>query len=68
MVIFLHCLRLYFTDVGGSLTQQILQGPIGIGIGIVYGCLYGLMLQFIPSRTSVSIHTCWLSLTEKPLI
>ncbi|XP_017476056.1 PREDICTED: mitochondrial sodium/hydrogen exchanger 9B2-like, partial [Rhagoletis zephyria] len=32
-----------------SLTQQILQGPIGIGIGIVFGYVYGLMLTILPS-------------------
>lgn len=38
----------------GSLTEQVLQGPIGIGIGIVFGYVYGLMLQFVPSRNAVS--------------
>ncbi|KAH8313251.1 hypothetical protein KR067_003039, partial [Drosophila pandora] len=33
-----------------SLTQQVLQGPIGIGIGLVFGYLYGVMLQYLPSR------------------
>ncbi|KAH8384107.1 hypothetical protein KR009_012156, partial [Drosophila setifemur] len=33
-----------------SLTQQVLQGPIGIGIGLVFGYLYGMMLQHLPSR------------------
>ncbi|XP_065372260.1 sodium/hydrogen exchanger 9B2 [Calliphora vicina] len=36
----------------GSLTEQILQGPIGIGIGIVFGYVYGLMLQLVPSRNA----------------
>ncbi|XP_001358105.3 sodium/hydrogen exchanger 9B1 isoform X2 [Drosophila pseudoobscura] len=35
-----------------SLTQQVLQGPIGIGIGLVFGYLYGMMLQFLPSRNA----------------
>ncbi|XP_052859295.1 sodium/hydrogen exchanger 9B2 isoform X1 [Drosophila gunungcola] len=35
-----------------SLTQQVLQGPIGIGIGLVFGFLYGSMLQFLPSRNA----------------
>ncbi|XP_059218375.1 sodium/hydrogen exchanger 9B2 [Stomoxys calcitrans] len=43
-------------STGGSLTEQILQGPIGIGIGIVYGYLYGLMLQFVPSRNSTYVN------------
>uniref|UniRef100_T1PB99 Sodium/hydrogen exchanger family protein n=1 Tax=Musca domestica TaxID=7370 RepID=T1PB99_MUSDO len=41
---------------GGSLTEQILQGPVGIGIGIVYGYLYGLILQFVPSRNSTYVN------------
>ncbi|XP_068156182.1 sodium/hydrogen exchanger 9B1 isoform X2 [Drosophila tropicalis] len=36
-----------------SLTQQVLQGPIGIGIGLVFGYLYGMMLQYLPSRNAV---------------
>ncbi|KAH8354411.1 hypothetical protein KR084_010374, partial [Drosophila pseudotakahashii] len=35
-----------------SLTQQVLQGPIGIGIGLVFGYLYGSMLQYLPSRNA----------------
>ncbi|XP_020816391.1 mitochondrial sodium/hydrogen exchanger 9B2 isoform X2 [Drosophila serrata] len=35
-----------------SLTQQVLQGPIGIGIGLVFGYLYGTMLQNLPSRNA----------------
>ncbi|KAH8251847.1 hypothetical protein KR038_009400, partial [Drosophila bunnanda] len=35
-----------------SLTQQVLQGPIGIGIGLVFGYLYGTMLQYLPSRNA----------------
>ncbi|XP_017082762.1 sodium/hydrogen exchanger 9B2 isoform X2 [Drosophila eugracilis] len=36
-----------------SLTQQLLQGPIGIGIGLVFGYLYGTMLQYLPSRNAM---------------
>ncbi|XP_039492874.1 sodium/hydrogen exchanger 9B1 isoform X2 [Drosophila santomea] len=35
-----------------SLSQQVLQGPIGIGIGLVFGYLYGSMLQYLPSRNA----------------
>ncbi|XP_026839830.1 sodium/hydrogen exchanger 9B2 isoform X1 [Drosophila erecta] len=35
-----------------SLTQQVLQGPIGIGIGLVFGYLYGSLLQYLPSRSA----------------
>lgn len=40
--------------VDKSLTEQILQGPIGIGIGIVFGYVYGLMLTILPSTKTVS--------------
>ncbi|EGK96925.1 AGAP002324-PB [Anopheles gambiae str. PEST] len=33
----------------GDLTSQILQGPIGIVIGLVYGSLCGLALLYLPS-------------------
>ncbi|XP_049279751.1 sodium/hydrogen exchanger 9B2 isoform X3 [Anopheles funestus] len=33
----------------GDLTSQILQGPIGIVIGLVYGSLCGLALLYVPS-------------------
>ena len=47
----------------GSLTEQILQGPIGIGIGIVFGSVYGLMLTMVPSRNSVSNFDFYISLS-----
>ncbi|XP_037819232.1 sodium/hydrogen exchanger 9B2 isoform X1 [Lucilia sericata] len=40
----------------GTLTEQILQGPIGIGIGFVFGYVYGLMLQFLPSRNAIYVN------------
>ncbi|XP_046805157.1 sodium/hydrogen exchanger 9B2 isoform X1 [Lucilia cuprina] len=40
----------------GTLTEQILQGPIGIGIGIVFGYVYGLMLQYLPSRNAIYVN------------
>ncbi|XP_034485487.1 sodium/hydrogen exchanger 9B2 isoform X2 [Drosophila innubila] len=36
-----------------TLTQKVLQGPIGIGIGLVFGYLYGMMLHYLPSRNAV---------------
>ncbi|XP_053947040.1 sodium/hydrogen exchanger 9B2 isoform X1 [Anastrepha ludens] len=39
-----------------SLTQQILQGPIGIGIGIVFGYVYGLMLTILPSTKTLYLN------------
>jgi len=42
--------------LSGSLTQKVLQGPIGIGIGLVFGYLYGMMLPYLPSRNAVSSH------------
>uniref|UniRef100_W8B8J4 Mitochondrial sodium/hydrogen exchanger 9B2 n=2 Tax=Ceratitis capitata TaxID=7213 RepID=W8B8J4_CERCA len=39
-----------------SLTQQILQGPIGIGIGIVFGYVYGLMLTILPSTKTAYLN------------
>lgn len=36
----------------GNLTEQLLQGPVGIGIGVVYGFLYGLLLANFPSQKS----------------
>lgn len=37
----------------GSLSEQLLQGPVGIGIGIVFGFLYGLAMVVLPSKRSV---------------
>ncbi|XP_049305618.1 sodium/hydrogen exchanger 9B2 isoform X4 [Bactrocera dorsalis] len=39
-----------------SLTEQILQGPIGIGIGIVFGYVYGLMLTILPSTKTAYLN------------
>lgn len=38
----------------GSLTEQLLQGPVGIGIGVVYGFLFGLFLCYMPANSAVS--------------
>ncbi|KRG02350.1 sodium/hydrogen exchanger 9B1 isoform X1 [Drosophila mojavensis] len=35
------------------LLQKLLQGPIGIGIGLVFGYLYGMLLHYLPSRNAV---------------
>lgn len=37
----------------GSLSEQLLQGPVGIGIGVVFGFLYGLAIVVLPSKRSV---------------
>lgn len=39
----------------GSLTDQILQGPIGFGIGFVFGFVSGVMQCVFPSQKSVSV-------------
>lgn len=36
----------------GQLVDQLLQGPIGIGIGLVFGFITGLSLCFLPSAKS----------------
>lgn len=36
------------------MTEKILQGPIGIVIGIAYGCIFALTLLYVPSNKSVS--------------
>lgn len=38
----------------GSLTEQILQGPISIVLGLVYGGLVGYLILYLPSNRSVS--------------
>lgn len=45
---------MFYSYVDKSLIEQILQGPIGIGIGIVFGYVYGLMLTILPSTKTVS--------------
>ncbi|XP_064552233.1 sodium/hydrogen exchanger 9B1 [Drosophila montana] len=46
-----------------SLTQKVLQGPIGIGIGLVFGYLYGMMLHYLPSRNAVYANGLRFALT-----
>lgn len=39
--------------IKGQLTDQLLQGPIGIGIGLVFGGINGFLLMYMPSNKSV---------------
>jgi len=39
----------------GDLTQQLLQGPIGIAIGLVFGFIFGTLLIHMPSDDSVCL-------------
>lgn len=42
----------------GSLTERLLQGPIGIAIGTVYGFVFGLVVgKVLPSEKSVRSET-----------
>ncbi|KAL9891584.1 na[+]/H[+] hydrogen antiporter 2 isoform 6-T10 [Glossina fuscipes fuscipes] len=52
LAIFLFGVMIGIIFSKGHLSEQLLQGPIGIGIGLVYGYLFGLMLQFVPSRNA----------------
>ncbi|XP_030376681.1 sodium/hydrogen exchanger 9B1-like isoform X1 [Scaptodrosophila lebanonensis] len=47
----------------GSLTEQVLQGPIGIGIGLAFGYLFGLMLRYLPSRNTANVNSLRFVLT-----
>lgn len=38
----------------GSLRNQILQGPVAIALGIIYGGVYGFFLGHLPSNYSVN--------------
>lgn len=38
----------------GDLTHQLLQGPVGIVMGVVFGCVSGLVLTKLPSNYAVS--------------
>uniref|UniRef100_A0A1A9W1N2 Cation/H+ exchanger transmembrane domain-containing protein n=1 Tax=Glossina brevipalpis TaxID=37001 RepID=A0A1A9W1N2_9MUSC len=54
LAIFLFDVMIGMIFSKGNLSEQLLQGPVGIGIGLVYGYLFGLLLQFVPSRKAVS--------------
>lgn len=41
----------------GDLTHQLLQGPVGIVMGVVFGCVSGLVLTKMPSNYAVSFET-----------
>lgn len=41
----------------GQLRTQILQGPVSIGIGIIFGGVFGFFLGHIPSNYSVILFT-----------
>lgn len=40
----------------GTLADQILQGPIGFVVGLVYGGLVGYLIVYLPSDSAVSLR------------
>ncbi|XP_055907045.1 sodium/hydrogen exchanger 9B2-like [Eupeodes corollae] len=40
----------------GKLSDQILQGPVGIIVGVVYGYVFGLILVYFPSKDSKYVN------------
>ncbi|XP_055381129.1 sodium/hydrogen exchanger 9B2 isoform X2 [Condylostylus longicornis] len=40
----------------GSLSDQLLQGPVGIGVGIVFGGLYSILVLQLPSDNSKYVN------------
>ena len=57
IAIFLFGVLLGVIFATGDLTSQILQGPIGIAIGLIYGSSLGYFLLKMPSFKSVSFTT-----------
>lgn len=53
LAIFLFGVVLSIIFSTGTLTEQLLQGPVGIGIGVVYGGLFGVLLWLVPSNRAV---------------
>lgn len=51
----------------GTLSETVLQGPIGIVLGLVFGGLAGYLILYLPSNRSVSIDrdNCCLSLLDQ---
>lgn len=54
LAIFLFGVVLNSIFVTGTLSDQLLQGPVGIGIGLVYGGVYGMALWLLPDNRAVS--------------
>lgn len=44
----------------GTLSHRILQGPIGFGVGFVFGFVSGVAQCIFPSRKSVSVYNFYL--------
>lgn len=40
----------------GDLTSQILQGPIGIAIGLTYGVVTGLLMLYVPNNQAKYVN------------
>lgn len=40
----------------GKLSDQLLQGPVGIIVGVVYGYVFGLILVYFPSKNSKYVN------------
>lgn len=57
LAIFLFGVVLSIIFSTGTLTEQLLQGPVGIGIGVVYGGLFGVLMWLLPSNRAVGSHS-----------
>jgi len=55
LAIFLFGVLLGIAFSTGNLTHQLLQGPVGIVMGCVFGALSGLLVLRLPSDQSVSL-------------
>lgn len=55
IAIFLFGVLLGIAFSTGNLTHQLLQGPVGIVMGCVFGCLSGLVVLKFPSDKSVRL-------------
>jgi hypothetical protein len=44
--------------ISGDLFTSVIQGPIGLISGFIFGILWGLLIRYVPERHDVSYSLC----------
>ena len=53
-----------YSFILGDLTMQIIQGPIALVIGVLFGIIWGYLSRYLPERNDVNMYILWIYWTQ----